>query len=161
MLSIIVAMGNNNVIGIDNKLPWHIPDDLKYFKEKTLNKSVIMGRKTLESLGKPLKERKNVVLTRDKSYAFKNSDVEIVHDISEINKYIFDDKENFVIGGAEIYKMLMPYCECLYITKIYKDFAGDKYFEKIDEGKWKLIESQGVREYLDIKYEFLVYKKIK
>ena len=161
MLSIIAAIGNNNVIGLDNKMPWHIPDDLKYFKEKTLGKTVIMGRKTLESIGGPLKNRKNVVITRDKSYSSQFADVEALHNFSEVKKYIDDSKENFIIGGAEIYKEFLHFCEFLYVTRIYKDFQGDKFFDHIDENEWIIVNTSELIQYMDFKYEFLVYERKK
>lgn len=160
MLSIIVAVSNNNVIGLGNKMPWHIPEDLKYFKEKTLGKTVIMGRKTLDSLGKPLPGRKNVVITRDKNYLCEFDNVEVVHDISEIMSYADDEDENFIIGGAEIYKQFLPYCKYLYLTKIYKDFEGDKFFEEVKAEEWELISKKNSEKSLDFKYEFLVYKRV-
>jgi len=161
MLSIIVAVANNNVIGFNNKMPWHIPEDLKYFKEKTMGKTVIMGRKTLESIGKPLKGRKNVIMTKNKDYLSKFDDVKIVHDFSEIIPYIDDEDENFIIGGAEVYKELLPFSEYLYITRIYKDFQGDKYFEDIDEEEWILINKSSPQKNSDFEYEVLIYKRIK
>lgn len=161
MLSTIVAIGNNNVIGLDNKMPWYLPSDLKYFKENTLGKVVIMGRKTLESIGGPLKDRKNIVITRDKNYNPNFADVEIAHDFSEIKKYIDDDKENFIIGGAEIYREFLPYCKFLYVTRIYKDFEGNKFFDHLNEGEWEIIKASEIKNYKDLKYEFLVYEKKK
>ncbi|MCL2322234.1 MAG: dihydrofolate reductase [Oscillospiraceae bacterium] len=157
MLSIIVAIGNNNVIGLYNKMPWYIPDDLKYFKEKTLGKTVIMGRKTLESIGGPLKDRKNIVISRNKSYSSES--FEVLHDFSEVKKYIDDDNENFIIGGAEIYREFLHFCEFLYVTRVYKDFKGDKFFDHIDENEWRIVNASGVKDYMDLKYEFFVYER--
>ena len=111
MLSIIVAMAKNNVIGKDNKLIWNLPDDLKRFKELTTGKNIIMGRKTFESLGRVLPNRKHIVLTKNKNWHYESDQVEVVNDIKDISKYIEDNNENFVIGGAEIYKMLIQYAK--------------------------------------------------
>ncbi len=159
MLSIIVAIGNHNVIGCENKMPWHLPKDLKYFKDKTKGHVVIMGRKTLESIGKPLPNRRNVVITKNKDYICKFSEVKIVNSLEDIKEYIEDEDENFVIGGATIYKELLPYCTKLYITRIYEDFKGDSFFPKIEESKWKITGCENPQEDGPFKYEFLVYEK--
>ena len=122
MLSTIVAIANNNVIGKDNKLIWHLPEDLKRFKQITTGKNIIMGRKTFESLGRVLPNRKHIILCNDMEMDIDNENVEILDDISKLDKYINSDEENFVIGGATIYKLLMPYVNKLYITKINHDF---------------------------------------
>jgi dihydrofolate reductase len=111
MLSIVVAVSENNVIGKDNKLLWHIPEDMKKFKELTTGKTIIMGRKTFESLGKVLPERKHVVLSRDPSEELLlNDQITIAEDVSKLNEYINSEEESFVIGGAIVYRLLMPYC---------------------------------------------------
>ena len=139
MLSTIVAIANNNVIGKDNKLIWHLPEDLKRFKQITTGKNIIMGRKTFESLGRVLPNRKHIILCNDMEMDIDNENVEILDDISKLDKYINSDEENFVIGGATIYKLLMPYVNKLYITKINQDFEGDVYFPEIKEAEWKEI----------------------
>ena len=131
MLSTIVAIANNNVIGKDNKLIWHLPEDLKRFKQITTGKNIIMGRKTFESLGRVLPNRKHIILCNDMEMDIDNENVEILDDISKLDKYINSGEENFVIGGATIYKLLMPYVNKLYITKINHDFEGDVYFPEI------------------------------
>ena len=142
MLSIIVAIANNNVIGKDNKLIWHLPEDLKRFKQITTGKNIIMGRKTFESLGRVLPNRKHIILCNDMEMDIDNENVEILDDISKLDKYINSDEENFVIGGATIYKLLMPYVNKLYITKINEDFVGDVYFPEIKEEEWKEISKE-------------------
>ena len=142
MLSIIVAIANNNVIGKDNKLIWHLPEDLKRFKQITTGKNIIMGRKTFESLGRVLPNRKHIILCNDMEMDIDNENVEILDDISKLDKYINSDEENFVIGGATIYKLLMPYVNKLYITKINQDFEGDVYFPEIKEAEWKEISKE-------------------
>ncbi len=142
MLSTIVAIANNNVIGKDNKLIWHLPEDLKRFKQITTGKNIIMGRKTFESLGRVLPNRKHIILCNDMEMNIDNENVEILDDISKLDKYINSDEENFVIGGATIYKLLMPYVNKLYITKINEDFVGDVYFPEIKEEEWKEISKE-------------------
>lgn len=142
MLSTIVAIANNNVIGKDNKLIWHLPEDLKRFKQITTGKNIIMGRKTFESLGRVLPNRKHIILCNDMKMDIDNENVEILDDISKLDKYINSDEENFVLGGATIYKLLMPYVNKLYITKINQDFEGDVYFPEIKEAEWKEISKE-------------------
>ena len=142
MLSIIVAKAKNNTIGKDNKLLWNIPDDLKRFEELTTGHTIIMGRKTFESLGRVLPNRKHIILCNDMEMDIDNENVEILDDISKLDKYINSDEENFVIGGATIYKLLMPYVNKLYITKINEDFVGDVYFPEIKEEEWKEISKE-------------------
>ena len=159
MLSIIVAISENNVIGKDNKLLWHLPEDLKRFKELTTGHTIIMGRKTFESLGGILPNRKHIVITRDTNYKVENNNVEIMNDIQEIDKYINDNEENFVIGGAIIYSQLIKKAKKMYITKIYKKFEGDAYFPKIDENEWKIIETKkGIKDEKNpFDYEYITY----
>ena len=163
MLSIIVAKAKNNVIGKDNTLIWHIPDDLKRFKQLTTGHTIIMGRKTFESLGRVLPNRHHVVLCKNTKLHINNENVEIVNDISMLEKYIKDSEENFVIGGATIYKQLMSKCSKMYITEINKDFEGDVLFPEIDENEWKIVEREkGPKdEENSFDYEYVTYEKIK
>lgn len=139
MLSIIVAIAKNNVIGNDNKLIWHISEDLKRFKEITSGKTIVMGRKTFESLPGVLPNRKHIILTRDKNFKVNSECVEIIYDFDELlNKYKNSDDEVFIIGGGEIYKQLLPYSNKLYLTKINKDFDGDTYFPQINYNDFKI-----------------------
>ena len=119
----IVAHDLNNLIGNKNKLPWHLPEDLQHFKNETLNKNIVMGRKTFESIGKPLPKRNNIILTRDKNY--KPESTIVFHSISDIIK----EYDNFiVIGGVEIYKQFLPFTNELIVTEIDSEFEGDAYF---------------------------------
>ncbi|MBN1036898.1 dihydrofolate reductase [Clostridium botulinum] len=139
MLSIIVAIAKNNVIGNDNKLIWHISEDLKRFKEITSGKTIVMGRKTFESLPGVLPNRKHIILTRDKNFKVNSECVEIIYDFDELlNKYKNSDTEVFIIGGGEIYKQLLPHTNKLYLTKINKDFDGDTYFPQINYDDFKV-----------------------
>ena len=132
MLSIIVAVAENNVIGKDNKLIWHLPEDLKRFKRLTTGHTIIMGRKTFESLGRILPNRKHVILCNDMEMNIDDENVEILEDISMLKEYIDSEEEHFIIGGATIYKILRPYANKLYLTLIHEEFDGDVYFPEIE-----------------------------
>ena len=163
MLSIIVAKAKNNVIGKNNKMIWNIPEDLKRFKELTTGHVIIMGRKTFESLGTILPDRKHIVFTNNPDFKVENENVKIVHSMLEIQEYVEDKNENFVIGGAMIYNLLMPYVTKLYVTQIHKDFEGDTFFSRIDEEKWKEVERiPGIKdENNHFEYEFITYERRK
>lgn len=138
-ITLIVAMGNNRVIGSENKLPWHLSEDLKRFRKITSGKTIIMGRKTHESIGKTLPDRINLVLSSNDTYEpFEGS-----YKISSIDDIDFLDidisEEVFVIGGENVYKQFLPFAETIYLTKIYKDFSGDSYFPQLSDD-WKIIE---------------------
>ncbi|WP_294405980.1 dihydrofolate reductase [uncultured Clostridium sp.] len=137
MLSLIVAIAENNVIGKDNKLIWHISEDLKRFKSITSGNAMLMGRKTFESLPGVLSGRKHIIITRDHKYTIDSEQVSVINDLdSFIRKHENSDDEIFVIGGAEIYKQLLPHCKKLYLTKVHQSFEGDTYFPEIDYSKY-------------------------
>lgn len=161
MLSIIVAKAKNNVIGNNNALIWHIPEDLKRFKRLTTGHTIIMGRKTFESLGRILPNRHHVILCNDMELNIDDENVEVLEDISELKKYIDSEEENFVIGGATMYRLLMPYCKKMYITEIDRDFEGDVSFPEIDLNKWKVVkrEKGPVDEENDFDYEYVDYEE--
>jgi len=130
MISLIAAIGKNNELGKNNTLLWHLPADMKHFRETTSGRSVIMGRKTFESIGKPLPNRKNIVITRDQNY--KKEGIEVVHSLEEAIEKTKEEKESFVIGGAEIYKQVFPIADKLYITHIEaEDKEADAFFPEI------------------------------
>ncbi|MFV0337095.1 MAG: dihydrofolate reductase [Chthoniobacterales bacterium] len=127
----IVAMTPERLIGVNGALPWHLPGDLKFFKQTTLGHRVVMGRKTYDSIGKPLPKRDNIVLTRDKNF-YPNAEVTLLHSVAELlrmDKEATDEKECFVIGGAQIYRLLLPYCSEIYVTEVKGKFEGDTYLE--------------------------------
>lgn len=161
MLSIIVAKAKNNIIGKDNKLLWSLPADLKRFKELTTDHTIIMGRKTFESLGRVLPNRKHVVFSQNTNFSVNDENVRIVHSMLEIKEYIDDENENFVIGGAMIYSLLMPYVTKMYVTEIDKDFEGDSLFPKIDLEKWKEVsrEKGPKDEENKLDFDFVVYER--
>ena len=161
MLSIIVAVAENNVIGKDNKLIWHLPEDLKRFKRLTTGHTIIMGRKTFESLGRILPNRKHVILCNDMEMNIDDKNVEILEDISMLKEYIDSEEEHFIIGGATIYKLLMPYANKLYLTLIHEEFNGDVYFPEIEEKDWKVIDREkGIRnEENHFDYEYITFER--
>ena len=162
MLSLIVAKAKNNIIGKDNKLIWHIPEDLKRFKKLTTGHTIIMGRKTFESLGKVLPNRHHVILCNDAEMNIQDDNVEILEDISMLDKYIKDEHENFVIGGATMYKLLMPYCNKMYITEINQEFEGDVSFPEINMEEWKIeSKEKGIKDEKNpYDYEYVTYVRI-
>ena len=147
----IAATGNNNQIGLNNKLLWHIPEDLKNFKEITKHKAIVMGRKTFDSIGKALPYRINIVLTRDKS--FKRPGVIVVHEPLDILK--LDIEEIVVIGGEEIYKIFLPYAEKIYLSKVDYNGPADTFFPALDVN-WEEVSR---KEFNDFK--FAIFKRIK
>ena len=161
MLSIIVAKAKNNTIGKDNKLLWNIPDDLRRFKELTTNHNIIMGRKTFESIGRILPNRKHIIFSQNPDFKIDNENIEIVHSMLQIQQYIEDENENFVIGGAMIYNLLMPYVTKMYVTEIDKDFEGDTVFPRINTEVWQEVsrEDGPKDEENDFKYQYVVYKR--
>ena len=162
MLSIIVAKAKNNIIGKENKIIWKLPEDLKRFKELTTGHTVIMGRKTFESLGKVLPNRKHIVFTQNPDFKVDDENVQMVHSMLEIQQYIEDKEENFVIGGSMIYNLLMPHVTKMYVTEINQEFDGDAFFPKIDLENWKEVSREkGIRnEENDLDYDFVIYEKI-
>lgn len=161
MLSIVVAKAKNNTIGKENKLLWHIPDDLKRFKELTTNHNIIMGRKTFESLGRVLPNRKHIIFSQNPDFKVEDDNVEIVHSMLQIQQYIEDKEENFVIGGAMIYNLLMPYVTKMYVTEVDKEFEGDTFFPKINSDIWKEISREEGPEdqNVNFKYEYAIYER--
>ncbi len=162
MLSIIVAKAKNNIIGKNNKLLWSLPEDLKRFKEITTGHTIIMGRKTFESLGRVLPNRKHIVFTQNPDFKVEDENVEIVHSMLEIKQYIDDENENFVIGGAMIYSLLLPYTNKMYVTEINQDFEGDALFPKINLDEWQVVKREaGVKnEKNNLEYEYVTYERI-
>ena len=162
MLSIIVAKAKNNIIGKENKLVWSLPADMKRFRELTTGHVIIMGRKTFESLGKILPNRKHVVFTQNPDFKVDDENVQIVHSMLEIKEYIDNDEENFVIGGAMIYSLLMPHVTKMYVTEINKDFEGDTFFPKINLDIWKETRREKGTQDEDNKfdYDFVTYERI-
>ena len=142
ILSLLLAASENNVIGKDNKLPWHLPNDLKYFKNLTWGMTVVMGRKTYESFNNMLTGRKNIVITRNKDWKADGVDVvnSIDDAIAEAKKSAV--KEIFIIGGAEIFKAVLKKADRIYLTRIHHEFEGDAFFPAINEREWQLVKNR-------------------
>ena len=162
MLSIVVAKAKNNIIGKDNKLLWHLSDDLKRFRALTEGHEIIMGRKTFESLGRVLPNRKHIVFSNNPDFKVNDENVEVVHSLLQIQEYIESEEEAFVIGGAMMYNFLMPYVSKMYVTEIEKVFEGDAFFPRIDDKKWKEISREKGPEdgENNFEYNYVVYQKI-
>ena len=140
MISIIVAVAQNGVIGCENRLIWHIREDLQRFKRLTTGHPVVMGRKTFESLGRPLPNRTNVVITRQTEYAPQG--VEVVHSLEEAIGMFPASEEIFIIGGAEIYRQAMPRADRFYLTEVCRDYEGDVCFRAWDREEWELVSEE-------------------
>jgi dihydrofolate reductase len=138
LISLIVAMAQNGVIGRDNALPWRLPEDLKRFKEFTLGKPILMGRRTFEAIGRPLPGRANLVLTRDRDW--RAPGVIPVHSVEEALLQTRTCDELVVIGGAEIYRLLLPLARRIYLTHVHADVPGDTYFPAFDPAQWDDVE---------------------
>ncbi|MFC5603405.1 dihydrofolate reductase [Sporosarcina koreensis] len=160
MISLLVAYDLNRVIGIDNKMPWHIPEELQYFKKVTMGKAIVMGRKTFESIGRPLPGRLNIIVTRNKDY--KAEGVEVFHDLHKaIERGKAYSDEVVIIGGAEIFNLSMDIADRLYITIIRKEYEGDTFFPEHDNS-WKLV-SESADHYTEdgTPYSYLILDKAK
>lgn len=151
MISLITAVSNNGVIGRKGRLPWHISEDLKNFKKLTENNVVIMGRKTYDSIGKPLPNRINIVVTRDKSKHIDGCIV--VNSVEDALRKAGSGREVFIIGGGEIYKKSLNFVDKIYLTKIHQDIEGDTYFPTLNDN-WKEIRREDKKGYSFITYDF-------
>ena len=138
LVSLIVAMAQNGVIGRDNTLPWRLPKDLKRFKNSTLGKPILMGRKTFESIGRPLPGRPNLVLTRDRSWGADG--VTVVHSVEEALFHTGGCDELVAIGGAEVYRLVLPFARRIYLTHVHADVPGDTFFPDFDPTQWADVE---------------------
>ncbi len=136
-ISLIVARSQNGVIGKDGKLPWHFPEELKFFKQITIGKPIIMGRHTWESIGRPLPGRRNVVVTRQPDY--KADKAEVVHSLEDAVKLFTPNDNVFIIGGANLYRQALPIVDTAWITEILQDFEGDTTFDSLDLHDWKRV----------------------
>lgn len=158
-ISIIVAMAKNRVIGINNTLPWHLPADLRHFKTLTMGHHILMGRKTYESIGKPLPGRMSVVITRNIDYNAEG--VMVAHTLDAAIVKCSDDSEIFIIGGAEIYAQALNLADKLYITEIQKNVIGDAEFPDFNLSEWqeasRIIHHQDIPEPLE--FHFIEYQR--
>lgn len=159
MLSLIVAHTLNQVIGKNNDMPWHLPEDLKHFKTITMGAPIIMGRKTFESIGKPLPGRRNIVITQDRNWHHEG--VDVVHSLDDL-VHGSSFKEGFIIGGAKIYQQTLPLVDKLYITLIHETIEGDTFFPKVDfENDFEVTNKTEIltSEKSGLKYQFIEAKR--
>jgi dihydrofolate reductase len=162
LVSAIVAVAKHHIIGKDNDIPWYLPADLKYFKEKTLNHHIIMGRKCFDSIGKPLPKRTNIIVSRNPFLI--SSNCTIARSIEEALEVAYDNQETeaFIIGGGEIYRQSMDFLDKIYLTEVAVEVQGDITFPEIDSTIWKLISE--VRHTKDEKnewnYTFKVFERV-
>jgi dihydrofolate reductase len=163
MIALIVAASTNNAIGLNNALLWHLPNDLKFFKNTTWGFPVIMGRKTFEAVNKTLPGRVNIVITRNQDWSAPN--VEVAHDIFDaITKAKLENTQPiFIIGGGEVYRQSMPIADRIYITRVHANLLGDAYFPEIDPAHWKLVAEENfpADEKHAYAYAFQTWDKIK
>ena len=158
-ISIIVAMASNRAIGLNNQMPWHLSADLKKFKAITMGAPILMGRKTHESIGRPLPGRDNIIISRNPDYQAHGCLV--FNDIDQALEACQQYDEIFVIGGATFYEVMLPKANSLYLTQIDKVFAGDTYFPKIDGGQWKEVAREDIKgdDSVDFSYSFIKLEK--
>jgi len=160
IISFIVAMDRNRVIGRNNRIPWRLPADQAFFRKTTMGHPILMGRKTYLSIGRPLPGRTNIVMTRNPEY--RAPGCEVVHSVREaLERYGTGEGELFVIGGTDIFKLFLPVADRLYITLIRHEFPGDTYFPEIDPAAWKLVsEKPGIRDEKNpYDYVFQIYER--
>ena len=159
-MNLIVAVDNNWAIGNKNQLLVRIPNDHKHFREETTGKVVVLGRKTLETFpqGLPLKNRSNIILSKDRNYQVK--DAIVVHSIEELLEELkkYADEDIYIIGGDSVYKQMLPYCNVAHVTKIDHEYEADAYFPNLDKDEaWEIVADSEEQTYFDIAYQFLKY----
>lgn len=157
MIHFVVAYTTNHVIGKDGKMPWHLPDDLRHFKELTTGNTVVMGRQTFESIGKPLPNRRNIVLTRQ--HDFHHPGIDVMHNLNEVLQF----EEIYVIGGAQIFSALIDAADWMHITELHTEIQGDTFFPKWDKDSFRLVSSKPgiLDEKNQIPHTFCEYERIK
>jgi dihydrofolate reductase len=168
-ISLIVALASNHVIGKDNTMPWHLPEDLRYFKRITLNKPVVMGRNTFESIGKPLPQRSNIIISRNTSY--QPAGVTVVHSLEEALQKGQEmlrwldpgNNELMIIGGAQIYDQALPLAVRLYLTEVHAELEGDAFFPAFNRKEWHEVarEDHAACERNPLDYSFIVLDQAK
>lgn len=159
-ISLIAAMADNRVIGIENRLPWKLPADMKWFRQHTLGKPIVMGRKTFESFGgRPLPERHNIVMTRDSNYKIETASV--VHSINDALAIAGDVDEVMIIGGASFYAQMLPQADRLYLTFVHTEIKGDAWFPEVDFPQWQEVErhDQAADEKNAYAHSFVIYER--
>lgn len=158
-ITLIAAASENNALGKDNKLIWHLSEDLKRFKRLTQGHAIIMGRKTFESMPRALPNRKNIVLTNNKDYQVK--DAWVAHSIDEALHLTDGDPQPFIIGGGEVYKLFLPIADKIELTRVHSSFEADAFFPELDSTQWDLVEEEKHHSSSDQPYDYsyLTYKK--
>lgn len=157
MISLMVAHDPNRVIGKDNQLPWHIPEDLAYFKKHTVGKGIVMGRNTYESIGRPLPKRLNIVVSRNESLQIEGTDVvNSLDDAIRIANEVHD--EVMIIGGEQIFRSILPRADRLYITLIHKEYDGDTFFPEYGD-EWQLVSESERLDSGGIPYSYLIFER--
>ncbi|UFH53246.1 dihydrofolate reductase [Spirosoma sp. KNUC1025] len=166
-ISLIAAVAQNGIIGRDNDMPWHLPDDFAFFKRKTSHHAIVMGRKSLEALGKPLRNRTSIVITRNPT--FKTEGVTLVNSLDKalaealnVDKQQYQTNEIFIIGGAEIYKLALPIATTLYLTEIHQAFEGDTYFPEFNKSEWREVSRipHPADERHAVSFDFVEYERV-
>ncbi len=160
IISIIAAIAEGRVIGLNNHMPWHLPADLRHFKALTLGKPIVMGRQTYLSLGKPLPERRNIILTHDLNFVAPGC--EVVHNWPEVEALCTDCDEMMVIGGEAVYKQILPKAQRLYLTEIQLETKGDRFFPQWNKDEWRLVAKEAfvADDKNPYAYRFLEYRRI-
>jgi dihydrofolate reductase len=158
-ISIIAAMAANRTIGIENRLPWHLPDDLKRFKALTMNHHIVMGRKTYDSIGKPLPGRSTIIVTRNMDYAVPGCVA--VNSLDAALTVSFSDEEVFFVGGADLYRQALPIANRIYLTEIRRVFDGDAFFPEFDMSQWNETSREPHRTDGDhgFEYHYVIYDR--
>ncbi len=167
-ISLIVAMASNRAIGLNGQMPWHLSADLKKFKKITMGAPILMGRKTYESIGRPLPGRTNIIISRNSGYSpsagsGQESGCLVFNDINKALASCGDAKEVFVIGGSDFYETMLPVADTLYLTLIHQEFPGDTFFPEIDAEQWIEVEREDIQDDPDVafSYSFLKLEKRK
>jgi len=158
-LSLIVAMATNRTIGLNNKMPWHLSADLQHFKKITMGQPIIMGRKTFESIGRPLPGRQNIIISRNTDY--QQQGCSVFNDLDSALQSCTENDEVFVIGGATLYKATLARADRLYITEIHNEFKGDTWFPEIQQAQWREVEREDINDdnSVDFNYSFMTYDR--
>ncbi len=162
-ISLIVAMASNRAIGLNNQMPWHLSADLKKFKKITMGSPILMGRKTYESIGRPLPGRTNIIISRNPAYqALAETGCLVFNEINKAIENCGAANEVFVIGGSDFYKSMLPVADTLYLTKIHQEFEGDTFFPELNDAEWIEVEREDVHDDSDVtfSYSFLKLEKL-
>lgn len=161
IVSMIAAMASNRVIGQEGQLPWNIPEDLRYFRDTTAHHPLVMGRKTFESLGRPLPKRPNIVITRNRSWVPACGSAKNLLVVSTLEEalapYQHLDLEVFIAGGGEIYSLALPVADRLYLTEIHQEYSGDARFPEFDRNEFKIASRRDVSE--PVPHSYLIYER--